>query len=137
MRSYLSWEEAQERRFPKWAWNENREADERADRAAEEHAIPAARLSCFEWARTVGQLVRQRITHANMDAIERRPPMTWEGRDGLRKKAKKQKPAELTLDQLAEQSKHRLEMTTTGWKRLACTQTAVSRRETMARWWLQ
>eukprot|EP00959_Pyramimonas_sp_CCMP1952_P350483 7343015-Pyramimonas_sp.AAC.1 len=59
MRSHLSLEESLERQVPKWAWIGNRGADHRADLAAEEHAIPAAQLSCHEWVRAVGQLVRQ------------------------------------------------------------------------------
>jgi len=136
MRSHTEWEEADARGVPRWAWKGNREADERADQAAEEHAIPAAQLNCYEWARAVGQLVRQRITQATFDVIERRQPMTWDERDQLRKEAKLKKGPTKTFDQLAQDSTHTLTKTSTGWKCTACAQSAIKRRTSMARWWL-
>ena len=63
--------------------------------------------------------------------------MTWEARDELRREANKKKVPVPTLEELANKSQHRLEVATTGWRCLACTQTAVRRRKNMAKWWLQ
>eukprot|EP00959_Pyramimonas_sp_CCMP1952_P105905 2214333-Pyramimonas_sp.AAC.2 len=63
MQSHPEWGDARRRDIPEWAWHGNRAADEQADTAAEEHAIPAAQLGCYEWVRTVEHWQPSQATH--------------------------------------------------------------------------
>eukprot|EP00959_Pyramimonas_sp_CCMP1952_P074280 1552139-Pyramimonas_sp.AAC.1 len=70
MNSPLSLEESMREGVPFYAWCGNEAADELADKGAQQHQIPPARLSCYKWAVAVSALVRGRIVRATLNALE-------------------------------------------------------------------
>ena len=74
--SHLTESQATRKGYPLAAWVGNQEADRLAGLAAEEHALPAAQISCFEWMRATAALVRKRIIQANLEATELQATLT-------------------------------------------------------------
>ena len=84
--SHLQWEEAKQKGYDKRAWWGNQQADALAGEAADEHAIPSARLDCYQWVNAIGFLIRKRIARATLQAIIQDPSMTMEDKELSRKK---------------------------------------------------
>ena len=136
IQSHLSQREAASKGYPERAWYGNQKADELAGHAADSHQIAPQQLQCYEWVRAVSSLVRNRIAQAMMDSFKLNPPLTWEEKKELKKKAAKLKPKAATLEELAKQSQHLLDKTKNGWQCRRCNQNVTKDRATMARWWL-
>ena len=114
IQSHLDYIVAMAKGYAPEAWHDNAPADERAGAAAEAHQLPAGRLSCFEWMRATGHLVRQRIIRAQMDSFVAAPPWTWHERQVANEQRAVKAVAKQTFAQLVKASPHVLTKSATG-----------------------
>ena len=104
--SHLSAEEAERRGYPRHAWAGNKLADELADKAAEEHAIPEGQLGCYEWVRATAVIIRDRICQATRDAFEERPSELASAKQQRADEAREAAKTQVDIGKLVKTTRH-------------------------------